>query len=156
MTIIFERILILHETLHFYKFEDADFKYDNTFSNLQPKIPKQGNFGSKFDFFFVLHNFLQILGCWFLMTQSFLPIFSLKILKRAFLISNLRVFILHETFLNLHPKITQIRDSYFQNWSFLCCTTCLFTSLRVLIPNITFSKDFGLKISRKEHFLSQI
>ena len=32
-------------------FEDADFKYGSTFSNLQLKIPKSGNFGPKFDFF---------------------------------------------------------------------------------------------------------
>ena len=32
--------MILHETFHFDKFEDVDFKYDNTFANIQPKIPK--------------------------------------------------------------------------------------------------------------------
>ena len=32
--------LILRKTLHFYNFEDADIKYDNTFSNLLPKISK--------------------------------------------------------------------------------------------------------------------
>ena len=32
--------LILHETLHFEKLEDADLKHVNAFSNLLPKIPK--------------------------------------------------------------------------------------------------------------------
>ena len=40
------------------KFEDADFKYDNSFSNSSPKIPKQGTFGPKFKDFF-LHQTLE-------------------------------------------------------------------------------------------------
>ena len=37
-----------HETLHFGKFQGADFKYDNSFfSNYGLKVPKQGNFDLK-------------------------------------------------------------------------------------------------------------
>ena len=50
--------LFSHETLHFVKFEGADFKYINMFSNLQLKIPKQSIFAPKFAFFY-LNNFLH-------------------------------------------------------------------------------------------------
>ena len=38
------RIFIFAQTLHFHKFEGADFKYDNNFSNLQPKITEIRHF----------------------------------------------------------------------------------------------------------------
>ena len=37
-------ILVLNETLHFDKYESADFKYDNSFLKLQP----ESNVGPKF------------------------------------------------------------------------------------------------------------
>ena len=43
--------------LHFGKFEGADFKYDNRFSNSGLKVHKYGIFGSKLDFFCFTWNF---------------------------------------------------------------------------------------------------
>ena len=65
--------------------------------------------------FFVLHIFFfafrQILGCWFHLSQSLLPICSLKILKRTYLVSSLRIYIFARNFLNLQLKNTEIRHS---------------------------------------------
>ena len=39
---------VLNNFLHFGKSEDADFKYNNSFSNLRAKIPKSGIFVPSF------------------------------------------------------------------------------------------------------------
>ena len=45
------KFLFLHETFHSEKFESVDFKYDNSFSKVHPKIPKSDNFDRKVEFF---------------------------------------------------------------------------------------------------------
>ena len=130
------RIFNLLETLHFHKFEDAEFKCKNIFSNLSPKYPNEAVLVPNLIFFPCFANFFafrQILGGWFQISQSFFPIFSLKIPKRTVLVLNLTIFIFAR---NSQPKITQIRHFSFQNWNSLCHTTYLLLSVRVLIPTI--------------------
>ena len=127
------KIFNFDETLHLYKFDYAGFKYDNTFSNLLPKIPKENNFGPKFDFFFVLLNFFtfwQILGCWFQISQSFfINFYSKNTQKDIFFSSNLRTFIFARNFFKLATqnytnkaflipklKLFMLHDSPFHNF----------------------------------------
>ena len=48
----------MHETLHFDKFEGADLKYINSFSNLQPKITQIRHFWFQVWKLFALHKIL--------------------------------------------------------------------------------------------------
>ena len=49
----------MHETLLFNSFESVDFKYSNSFSKLQPKNTKIGNFWFQIQSFFV-HKILYL------------------------------------------------------------------------------------------------
>ena len=101
--------------------------------------------------------FRQILGCWFQISQSFFPIFSLKITKRTFLVSSLRIFIFAR---NLFKLVTQ-ND---RNKAFLVPKLKLFVLHDLSFHKLegadsnymNFQKDFSLKMSTKEHILSQI
>ena len=71
---------------------------------------------------------------------------SLKIPKRTFLISNLRIFIFARNFFKLSTQ-------NYTNKAFLVPKL----KMNVLIPIIrNFFKDFSLKISRKEHFFPEV
>ena len=101
---------VLYNFLHLIKFQGADSKYHNFFSNFQSKNTQKDIFGVKFKFFFA-RNFLK------LVTQNYI--------NKAFFVPKLKLFY----------------------------TTCLFTRLRILIPNIrAFYSDLSLTIDRQYHF----
>ena len=91
--------------------------------------------------------FRQILGCWFQISQSF-SIFSLKIPKRIFLVSNLRSFIFARNFY-------KISTQNYTNKASLVPKMILF-----VLHDLPFHKSEGTDtkyknflISRKELFL---
>ena len=89
----------MYETFYFDKFENAE----NTTVIVQTYGLKYSNktFLVRKLFFFVLLNFLHF-GCWLLISQSFFfPIFSLKIPKKAFLVSNITIFVFTQKFFKL-------------------------------------------------------
>ena len=47
----FQSFFILHKTLHFGKFQGADFKYNNKSFKLQSKYPKIRHFQTQLNFF---------------------------------------------------------------------------------------------------------
>ena len=113
------------------KFERVDFKYDLTFSN-----------------------------------------FGLQILKKGLFGSNLRILFLHKTlhfhksegadlkygtnFLNLQPKITQVKHFLFQVWKLFCIKYCLMTYSKVLTSNMTIVRqNLSLQITQK-HFCPKL
>ena len=198
----------MHENLHFDKFEGADIKYINSFSNLQPKMPKFAFFfwtifcisailrmlisnittvfqvyGQNteirhfwFHFMLLLLSlllFCSIFGIWInsrvLISNMALAFsnFSLKILKRAFLVQ-IPILFLHKTlhfdkfegadfkygnnFSNLQPKIIQIRHFWFHVWKLFYIKYCLMTYSKVLMWNVTIVlQNASLQITQK-HF----
>ena len=66
----------------------------------------------------------------------FFPILSLQILKRTFLVPNLRIFIFAQNVFKLLTQNYTSNAFLAPKLKLLCCTTSLFTSLRVLIPVI--------------------
>ena len=53
-----QEFLFFHKTLHFDKFEGADFKYDNDFSNLQTKTTQIRHFWFQVSRLVVYHTVL--------------------------------------------------------------------------------------------------
>ena len=147
----------MHETLHFDKFEDAE-NMTIIFQTYSSKYSNKALWVRKWLLFFVQFlTFRQILGCWFQISQSFFPIFSLKVPKRTVLVSNLRIFIFAQNFLKLSTQ-------NYTNKLFLVPKLKLFI-LQDLLSHKSestdsnyhnFFKDLSLKLSRKQHFLSQI
>ena len=111
----------------------------------------------KLCFCFSFFTFRQILGCWFQILKSFFLIVSLKTPKRTFLVSNLRIFIFAQNFFKLSTQ-------NYTNKAFLVPKLKLFVMHDLPFHKSegtdfnykNFFKDFSLKISRKNYFLSQI
>ena len=146
------------ETLHFGKFEDAENSYGNIFQTYSLKYSNKAFLVRNLFLFWFAHfcAFRQILGCWFQISQLFFPILSLKMPKSTFLVSNLRIFIFAQNFFKLSTQ-------KYTNKAFLVPKLKLFVVYGLPFhksegTNFTyknFFKAFSLKISRKEHFLSQ-
>ena len=77
----------MSETLHFDKFEGADLKYINSFSNLQPKMPNKA-FSSQICFFFVWTIFCISANSRMLISNITIvfQIYGPKYPKKAFLV----------------------------------------------------------------------
>ena len=114
------------------------------FLNLQPKIPKYGTFGQKIVCFAQFFAFPQI------------PTFCLKIPKRTFLVTNLRIFVFARNFFKLTTQ-------NYTNKAFLVPKLKLFVlndlpfskfePSNIRIRNIRiFLKDFSLWYRKKEYF----
>ena len=149
----------MHETWHFYKFGDADFKDDNTFLTLQPKIPKESHFGPKIDFIFLLCTMFYIFANSRVLIPNITIVFFFDFLVQKHPKGYFSSKILKDFYFSL--KLFQTYNSKLQKQgvfsskieTFLGWITCLFTILRVLITNIRAFKS----IKRfKEHFLFQI
>ena len=108
-------------------------------------------------FFFFLFAFQKIIGYWFQISHSVFPIFSLKIPKRTFSISNLRIFIFARNF-------SKLATQNYTNKVFLVSELKLFVFHDLPFHKFqaahskhkNFLKEFSLKISRKGRFLSKI
>ena len=89
----------MRETLQFGKFEDAE-NMTILFQTYNLKYANKTVLFQKLIFCYFA-QFLQILGCWLQISQSFFLVFSLKIPKRILLVSNLRIFIFARNFFKL-------------------------------------------------------
>ena len=149
----------MHETFHFVKFEVAE-NMTILSQTYRLKYPNKAFFVRKLFFFFLfctIFAFMQILGCWFQISWLFFPVLNLKISKRAFLASNIRI--------SIFPRnILKLSTQDYTHKAFLVPKLKLFVShnLSFLKSEGTYSnyknlfKDFSLKISWREHFLFQI
>ena len=125
--------LFLYETFctkHSDKFGSADFKYDNNFLKLQPKITQIRNFSSQIWSFFCLNKCLHF---------DIFEGFDFKYDNK---------------FSKLYPKNTHERYFWSQIWMFFICTSfCILENLRVLISNkILVCFKFQSKNTQIKHF----
>ena len=111
-------------------------------------------------FFFCFAQFFafrKILGCWFQIWQSFFPIFCLKVPKRTFLVSNLRIFIFAQNVLKLSTQNSTNKALLVPKLKLFILQDLPSHKSESTDSNYNnFFKDLSLKLSRKEHFLSQI
>ena len=126
--------------MHFDKLEDAE-NMTIPFQTYSLKYPNKACLVQSFcffgGFFAQFFAFRQILECWFQISQSFFPILSLKIPERTFLVSNLKIFISALNVLKLSTQNYTNKTSLVQKLKpFVLHNLPLFTSLRVLIPNL--------------------
>ena len=119
------------------------------FQSCSLKYPNKA-FSTQKLFLFVLHNFFvfqEISLCWFQISQTFFPILSLKIPKRRFLISNLRIFIFAwnffelstQSYTNLSSKSETFCDArlaFSQVWGYWFQVSKTFVLLKILLNDI--------------------
>ena len=115
------------------------------FLNLQPKIPKHGTFGQK------------IVCCAQFFAFPQIPIFCLKIPKRTFLVTNLRIFVFAR-------NIFKLTTQNYTNKAFLVPKLKLFvlndlpfhkfepSGIRIPNVRIFLVYDFSLWYRKKEYF----
>ena len=127
----------MRETLHFGKLEDAENVaiLSQTYSL---KYPNKAFLVWKL-FFFFFGTIFCISANFRVLIPNIRIVFSNSYSKNTqndIFGLKFKDFYFSRNFLNFQPKVTQIRHSLFQNWNFLRCTSCLSTSLRILIPII--------------------
>ena len=150
------RIFSFTQNFEFWQIRRCWFQIWQYFFKLTAQNNQFKLFWSQFWFFLCFPQFFafwKILACWFQISQSLFPIFSLKKPKRTFFLSSLRILFLHETFLNLQPKITQTKHSQFQIWNFLRYPN-IYIYIYVYIQKLKSQKQDVLEwiLNKKTHF----
>ena len=142
--------LVLRETLQFEKYECADFKYDDSFSKLQPINTQIKHFCPKFEIFLFCTKLC-------ILTNSKVLISNITIAFFKSQLSNTyqrhwppiwRVFCFSRTF-----AFWQIWGYWFQEIRNQCKKHCTLKNLRILISNmVIFFFKFPPKKAQIKHF----
>ena len=105
--------LLFHEILQLDQFEDADFKFDNSFFKFYPKNSPYKVFWvpnlSIFCFFWRNFAIRQNRGCWFQISRWFFKILAQKYSNKTFLVPNQEFSLFHEI-----SQLYQFEGAYFK------------------------------------------